>query len=94
MSPEGYAACCDALATYDARALLPRVTTPTLVIAGELDQVTPPRLAEQIAALVPGARLQVIDGAAHLVNVEQPEAFNAMVDQHLLTQAQLHPGRR
>jgi pimeloyl-ACP methyl ester carboxylesterase len=51
-------------------------------------------LAEQIAALVPGARLQVIDGAAHLVNVEQTEAFNAMVDQHLLTQAQLHPGRR
>jgi pimeloyl-ACP methyl ester carboxylesterase len=51
-------------------------------------------LAEQIAALVPGARLQVIDGAAHLVNVEQTEAFNAMVDQHLLTPAQLHPGRR
>jgi 3-oxoadipate enol-lactonase len=63
-------------------------------VAAELDQVTPPRLAEQIAALVPGARLQVIDGAAHLVNVEQPEAFNAIVDQHLLTQAQLHPGRR
>jgi 3-oxoadipate enol-lactonase / 4-carboxymuconolactone decarboxylase len=92
--PEGYAACCDALATYDARALLPRITAPTLVIAGELDQVTPPRLAEQIAALVPGARLRVIDGAAHLANVEQPEAFNAMVDQHLLNHEQLHPGRR
>jgi 3-oxoadipate enol-lactonase len=45
MSPEGYAACCDALVTYDARTLLPRITTPTLVIAGELDQVTPPRCA-------------------------------------------------
>ena len=49
--------------------------------------VTPEHYAhafdDRIAALIPEARLEVIDGAAHLVNVERPEAMNAAIQQHL-----------
>jgi 3-oxoadipate enol-lactonase/4-carboxymuconolactone decarboxylase len=40
--PAAYAACCDALAAFDLRAELPRITAPTLVVAGREDTATPP----------------------------------------------------
>jgi pimeloyl-ACP methyl ester carboxylesterase len=75
--PEGYAACCEALARWDARADLGAVSTPTLVVAGANDVATPPSDAVFLAEAIPGAQLTVIPGAAHLANVEQPERFDA-----------------
>jgi YbgC/YbaW family acyl-CoA thioester hydrolase len=46
---------------------------PTLVVAGEHDQLTPPTQAEAMAASIPGARAAVIPGAGHLPPVEAPE---------------------
>lgn len=80
---EGYAACCDALARWDFRADLPRVAVPTLVVAGADDPSQPVSASETIAAAVPGARLLVLDGAAHLANVEQPAAFTHALFDHL-----------
>jgi 3-oxoadipate enol-lactonase len=79
---EGYAACCEALAEWDFRPRLGEIGAPTMVIAGAQDSATPPDDAEQIARGA-GADFVVLDGAAHLANVEQPAAFNTALVQHL-----------
>src|SRR3954464_758639 len=70
----GYVACCEALSTLDQRALLPRVKSPTLVIAGRQDPATPVAAGEFIRSQIPGAGMTLLD-AAHISNVEQPQAF-------------------
>jgi len=71
---EGYLAACEALSTLDQRALLPRIKSQTLVMAGRHDQSTPIAAGELIRSQIPGAALTILD-AAHLSNVEQPHAF-------------------
>jgi 3-oxoadipate enol-lactonase len=80
---QGYASCCAAIGDMDLRDALPSITAPTLVIAGADDPATPPDHAHQIADRIPGARLEVVAGAAHLGNVEQPEAFGRLIVEHL-----------
>lgn len=62
------------------------IQAPTLVMAGEFDTQTPPEEARVIADCIPGSRYAVIANAGHLVNLEQPEAFNAEVLAFLLEQ--------
>jgi 3-oxoadipate enol-lactonase len=71
--PDGYAGCCAAIAGMDQRASLPSITAPTLVLAGADDPATPPEHGEVIVRGIPGARLEVIPGAAHLAAVSAPE---------------------
>jgi len=71
---EGYAACVEAIRDMDFRASNPRITTPTLIIAGKQDPATPPAWGEAIAQQIPGAQVAHLD-AAHISNVEQPQAF-------------------
>lgn len=80
---EGYAACCDALRDWDFREDLGSISAPTLVVVGEDDPATTPGDARLLADNIPDAKLVVIPGARHLVNVEQPEAFTAAVLDHL-----------
>ena len=80
---EGYAGCCEALAGWDFREKLGTISTPTLVVAGSADEATPAPDTDLIAERIPGARRIVLDGAAHLANVERPEAFLAAVLPHL-----------
>ncbi|MDE3041547.1 MAG: alpha/beta fold hydrolase [Nitrospirota bacterium] len=63
----------------DSIPLLAQITCPTQIIVGELDQATPPSDAELMAEKIPGARITIIPNAAHLANLEQPEAFNQIV---------------
>jgi 3-oxoadipate enol-lactonase len=81
--PDGYVECCGALERMDQRGDLPRISAPTLVIAGARDPATPPDIARVIAGGVPGARLEVVDDAAHLANVQHPDAVNALILEHL-----------
>jgi 3-oxoadipate enol-lactonase len=83
VTPEGYAGCCDAIATMDLRPLLASVTAPALVIAGAQDPATPPWHGAVIASAIPGARLRVIRGAAHLANVSSAAEFTATLLAHL-----------
>jgi pimeloyl-ACP methyl ester carboxylesterase len=64
------------MARPDNRALLPTISCPTLVLVGREDALTPPSLAEEIAAGIPGARLEIIPECGHLSSLEQPEAVN------------------
>ena len=75
---QGYLACCEVLSTLDQRDLLPKITSPTLVIAGRHDMSTPVAAGEFIRSQIPGASLTILD-AAHISNVEQPDAFTDAV---------------
>ena len=61
----------------DSRPMLSAIRCPTLVLVGDADAATPPDLAREIAAGIPGARLVVVPDCAHLSTLEQPEAVNA-----------------
>jgi 3-oxoadipate enol-lactonase len=80
---EGYAACCEALRDLDLRPRLGEVAAPTLVVAGSEDPATPPERGQLIADGIPGARLVVIEGVAHLANLERPGELDATVLDHL-----------
>jgi 3-oxoadipate enol-lactonase len=64
---------------FDGQALLARIRTPTLVIAGADDQVTPLTCAEELARGIAGARLEVLPAAGHQAPLEQAERFNRVV---------------
>jgi 3-oxoadipate enol-lactonase/4-carboxymuconolactone decarboxylase len=61
----------------DLREVIKDIDLPTLVIVGDADPATPPAKAEEICARIPGAKLEVIANAAHLLNIEQDVAFDA-----------------
>lgn len=69
----------------DSRLMLEDIVIPTLVLVGEDDGVTPIGDAEIMASAIPNARLEVIRGAGHLSNLEQPQAFNAALLEFLRT---------
>lgn len=81
--PEGYAACCTALASYDLRGRLGGITCPTLVIAGRDDIATPPAHARELADGIAGAALTELPRAGHLAPVDRPEAVTAALADHL-----------
>jgi pimeloyl-ACP methyl ester carboxylesterase len=69
----------------DSVPLLKEIACPTLVRVGELDRTTPPADAHLMADTIRGAHLAIIPTAAHLANLEQPEAFNRAVQSFLET---------
>lgn len=71
-SPRAYAALCEAIADHDLRAELPRITAPTLVVAGREDPATPVAHARELADGIRDATLTEVPHAAHLANVERP----------------------
>lgn len=94
VDPESYAQCCDAIAAMDQRPDLGRIASPTLVIAGEQDPATPPDSLREIAEAVPGARLEVLDPAAHLATYERPGAVAALLLEHFGAGATITDGFR
>ena len=52
---------------------------PTLIVAGDRDRVVPPAPQEDLAAAIPGARLEIMADVAHHPMFEQPEVFNALL---------------
>ena len=73
ISDEGYAHCCSIIERMDLTANLPQIDAPTLVIGGAQDPATPPaEHAARIAAAIVGARLEILDPGAHLINIERP----------------------
>jgi 3-oxoadipate enol-lactonase len=63
---------------------LPRIACATLVVAGELDEITPVADARAMQVAIPRSTLTVIPGAGHLSNLERPAHFNRVVSDFLL----------
>ncbi len=63
----------------DMTPLLDDVAVPTLVLTGERDRLTPPAMAREIGARIPGSTIEIIEGAGHLSNIERPAAFERAV---------------
>ncbi len=82
--PEGYAACCAAVRDMDQREAVAQIKVPTLVIYGGSDSVIPATETHFLADQIPGAA-EVELAAAHLSNVEQPDAFTDAVSKFLST---------
>jgi pimeloyl-ACP methyl ester carboxylesterase len=61
----------------DSRPHLAAIQCPTLVLCGREDGVTPVAVHESMAAAIPGAMLEIIEGAGHFTPLEQPEAVTA-----------------
>ena len=82
--PAGYRAVATIVAATDARAWLPEIRVPALVLCGRADDVVGVPLAEDIAAALPDARFATIADAGHAPHVETPaavaEAVRAFVD--------------
>jgi 3-oxoadipate enol-lactonase len=71
---DGYVGCGEAIRDMDHRPLLSKITAPTLVIGGKYDPATTLEAGEFIKEHVPGAQIAVLD-AAHISNLEQPQAY-------------------
>jgi 3-oxoadipate enol-lactonase len=82
---EDYAFACAASALYDVEDQMRRVVSPTLVVAGEHDVLLPPELSEQVAATIPGARFEIMPGAAHFVPYQTASAFAERIATFLAT---------
>lgn len=83
--PGCYIAACEALAAFDIRGELGRITVPTLVLVGAEDRVTGPGDARTLVAGIPDARLALVPGASHLAPVEQPGAVTDLLLTHFST---------
>jgi pimeloyl-ACP methyl ester carboxylesterase len=68
---------------HDAFPVLPTITVPTLIIAGDRDQLTPVATAERMRDAIPGSKLVVFPGHSHLVQVEKPREVHAAIDAFL-----------
>jgi 3-oxoadipate enol-lactonase len=86
--PEGYASGCEVIAALDLRDQLPGISAPTLVIGAAQDPSTPPEHQRTIAAAISGARLEILDPAAHLANVERADLVTPLIVEHIETGAQ------
>jgi pimeloyl-ACP methyl ester carboxylesterase len=83
--PAGYRASAHSMAEADLRDVLPTIGIPTLVLRGELDERSPLRVAKDLQAGIPSAKLVTIPGVGHLCNAEAPDAFNRRVREFLGT---------
>jgi 3-oxoadipate enol-lactonase len=73
--PACFATACRALAALDLSGKLQAIKNPTLVMAGSEDATTPPALARQLAAGIPGAKFVELKGCGHCPQIENPPAF-------------------
>jgi 3-oxoadipate enol-lactonase len=80
---EGYVGCASALLTLDFLKDLGRIDKPFLYVVGETDPAAPVAVMRGMAEATPGSTFEIIPVAAHLANVEAPDAFNAILSQWL-----------
>ncbi len=74
---EVFAGACAELAALDLRDSAPSLTLPALLMAGDQDQATPAPLAEELAGLMPNAQFKLLDGCAHVPQLQDPDRIAA-----------------
>lgn len=80
MNPQAFFRMVELMADHDTEDLLPRITVPALVIAGEKDLFTPLHRSQRMARLIPDAELLVLAEGSHAAIVEHPETINRRID--------------
>ena len=79
-APEGAAAALQGMAQRrDQTSFLSRIISPTLIIVGREDSITPVADAEMMHREMPGSRLEIVENAGHVSNMEQPTEFNRVL---------------
>lgn len=68
---------------FDLQEQLPKITLPTLIISSSLDQMTPPKFGEFLAAQLPQAKFALIEEAGHMMMLEAPTAIAQLVETFL-----------
>ena len=81
--PKGYIACCHGLKTLNYLYRLPDIKLPILYVGGSNDMGAAPAVMSEMAAATPGGIYREIPGAAHVANINAPDAFNAAIDSFL-----------
>jgi 3-oxoadipate enol-lactonase len=80
IDPDAYRLGARAVWLADQRNRAAAIQVPTLIIVGTLDAITPPSLSDELASLIRGARVEQMEDASHLANLDQPVEFNRLVD--------------
>jgi len=80
IDPAAYCIGAEAVWLADQRDRSAAIAVPTLVLVGDQDLITPPELSSKLAGLIPGASIQLIEGAGHIGNLEKPDEFNHAVE--------------
>lgn len=83
LDPRVVSAVTAAYLDHDAHDVLPTITVPTLIIAGDKDQLTPVATAERMHREIRGSRLVVFTGHSHLVQVEKPREVHVVIEDFL-----------
>jgi pimeloyl-ACP methyl ester carboxylesterase len=80
VEPEGFLRQLAAQATRpDSRTSLAAIGVPVLVLSGELDDICPPELQQELAALCPRATLETVTGAGHMMPLEEPDRVTELL---------------
>ena len=85
MKPSTFLAMLEQVSLHSSRDSLPEIDTPALVIGGEKDHFTPPRLSVELASLLPHAELEILQGGTHSAPIEQTIEINQRVRHFLKT---------
>ncbi|MEZ4468187.1 MAG: alpha/beta hydrolase [bacterium] len=92
MDPQLFLSMLDGTRQHSARAYLPELDIPVLVIAGEQDRFTPARLSEEMATLLPQGELLMVEEGTHTAPIEHPTriglAISQFLDAHFPAEAQ------
>ncbi len=82
-APSVIIAACEALAALDLRPALANVRLPVLAVVGEQDEATPLPMSREVVSLLPNASLTILEGLAHVPQLQAPERFLAAVEPFL-----------
>src|SRR5205823_6291274 len=69
---------------FDVVSRLGEIDIPTLCIAGAQDRMTPPKYSQYLHEHIKGSRLEVVEGAGHMLPLEQPEEYNRRLSEFLV----------
>jgi len=83
IDPPAYRLGAAAVWLADQRDRAESIHAPTLILVGDEDGITPPALSIELGMLIGCSKIEIIGGAGHLSNAEQPESFNSCVDRFL-----------
>ena len=83
INPDAYRIGAEAVWLADQRERARAIAVPTLILCGAEDRITSPALSQELAVLIRGSELVLIERAGHLANAEQPAAFNAAIESFL-----------